>query len=182
MSVEREIKLRFASVAEARQCVLAAGAVPLRARRRQLDTLFDTADGTLAQARSVLRVRVEDGQGFVTFKGPVLPGVMKVREEIETPVGDAGALIGILEALAFRAGFKYEKYREEFQAAQTIVAVDETPVGVFVEIEGDEAAVHALARGMDRTPADYITDSYRALFLKDGEGHGDMLFARQSGE
>src|SRR5690606_25592349 len=116
---------------------------------------------------TLLRVRADGGQGFVTFKGPVQPGVMKTREEHETSVGDIHVFIGILETLGYRAGFAYEKYREEFQAAQAIVAVDETPVGVFVEIEGDEAAVHALARGMGRTPADYITDSYRALFLKD---------------
>jgi adenylate cyclase class 2 len=102
---------------------------------------------------------------------------MKMREELETPVGDADVLVGILEALGFHPGFKYEKFREEFRSADTILAVDETPVGVFVEIEGDEESVHALARLMDRSPADYITDSYRALFVKDGVRSGDMLFA-----
>lgn len=127
-------------------------------------------------------MRADGDRSFVTFKGPVQPGAMKMRDERETAIGDAGLFIGILEELGFRTGFAYEKYREEFQAEQAIVAVDETPVGVFVEIEGDEAAVHALARAMDRSPADYITDSYRALFLKGGAGRGDMLFATRPGE
>ena len=177
MPLEREIKLRFATADDARERVLSTGAQPFRPRRRQVDTLFDTDDQTLAQRQSALRVRVEDGQGLLTFKGPVQPGIMKMRDELETPIGDPGVLVGILEALGFRAGFKYEKFREEFRSADTILAVDETPVGVFVEIEGDEESVHNLARLMGRSPADYITDSYRALFVKDGARSGHMLFA-----
>ncbi len=181
MPVEREIKLRFADAVEARERVLGVGALPFRPRRRQLDTLFDTGDNALFQRRSALRVRVEDGQSFVTFKGPVQPGVLKTREELETGIADAGALVAILEALGFRPRFRYEKYREEFRAANAIVAVDETPIGVFVEIEGDEEAVHALARALGRTPVDYITDSYLALFQKHGAPGGDMLFDHQAG-
>ena len=61
-----------------------------------------------------------------------------------------------------------------------IVAVDETPVGVFVEIEGSEGGITAMAAAMDRSPADYILDSYRGLFLKHLAAHGltaaDMVF------
>ena len=46
-----------------------------------------------------------------------------------------------------------------------MVAIDDTPIGTFVEIEGDEAAIHALAARLGFAPADYITASYRALFV-----------------
>lgn len=179
MSLEREIKLKFDSAGEARERVLATGALPFRPRRRQVDTLFDTSDHSLVHGGTTLRVRVEDGRSLVTFKGPVRPGVMKTREELETPVGDAAVFVTILGALGFHPGFKYEKFREEFRTPGAILAVDETPVGVFVEIEGEEEAVHALASAMGRRPADYITDSYRTLFLRQGTHRGDMLFADQ---
>ena len=61
-----------------------------------------------------------------------------------------------------------------------IVAVDETPVGVFVEIEGSESGITAMAAAMGRAPADYILDSYRGLFLKRRDALGltgtDMVF------
>ena len=63
-----------------------------------------------------------------------------------------------------------------------VIAIDETPVGVFVEIEGGEDAIHADgARRSASTPADYITDSYRFLFLQHRDANGlaghDMVFA-----
>ena len=100
--------------------------------------------------RSTLRVRSEGGKALLTFKGPVLPGVVKVREEYETVVADGAALQTILEELGMHVWFRYEKYREEFTADDIVIAVDETPVGVFVEIEGGEDAIHAMARALGR--------------------------------
>jgi len=78
--------------------------------------------------------------------------------------------------------FRYEKYREEFSHEDVIVAVDETPVGVFVEIEGTENGIMAMADALGRTPDDYVLDSYRGLFLKHREQFGltrtDMVFDR----
>ena len=87
-TVEREIKLAFESAEAARAAVIAAGATPLLGRRLQEDALLDTADEQLRQRRCVLRVRVECGKSRLTFKGPVQPGIMKLREELETVVGD----------------------------------------------------------------------------------------------
>ncbi len=181
MALEREIKLRFDSAEEARAKILALGATPLHGRRLQEDALLDTEDETLRLQRSTLRVRSEGGQSLLTFKGPVLPGVIKVREEHETVVADGAALLAILESLGLHIWFRYEKYREEFEADDLVMAVDETPVGVFVELEGGESAIHATAQALGKTPADYLTDSYRFLFLQHRDAHGltghDMLFA-----
>lgn len=182
MALEREIKLRFASADEAREKILALGATPLLGRRLQEDCLFDTEDERLRVQRSTLRVRCEGGKALLTFKGPVMPGLVKVREEHETVVADGVALQTILEELGMHVWFRYEKYREEFIADDIVIAVDETPVGVFVEIEGGEAAIHEMARALGRTPADYITDSYRLLFLQHRDANGlaghDMVFVR----
>jgi adenylate cyclase class 2 len=181
MALEREIKLRFDSAAEARERILAFGAAPLLGRRLQEDCLFDTEDERLRLQRSTLRVRSEGGKALLTWKGPVMPGIVKVREEYETVASDAAALQTILEELGLHVWFRYEKYREEFSADDVVIAVDETPVGVFVEIEGGEDAIHATARALGRSPSDYITDSYRFIFLQHRDANGlaghDMVFA-----
>ena len=178
--LEREIKLRFDDPEAARQAVLRAGATPLRGRRLQEDCLLDTEDDELHRLRCVLRVRLESGKSLLTFKGPVQPSVMKLREELETVVGDGPLVLRILEALGYRTWFRYQKYREEFALDEVIVAVDETPVGTFVEIEGGDRGITELAGALGRCPSDYLLDSYRRLYLRDCESRGvpptDMLF------
>jgi adenylate cyclase class 2 len=165
-TLEREIKLRFDSAAGARSAVLAIGARPFRARRLQQDVLLDTESGTLRNQLAAMRVRIESGTGVLTFKGPVLPSSMKVREEIETAVADPRALLGILEHAGFGVWFRYEKYREEFSAPDVVIAIDETPLGVFVEIEGTETGISTVADQLGRQPGDYILASYRSLFAE----------------
>ena len=82
------------------RCVQIESQNPARARRLQEDCLLDTTDETLHHCRSVLRVRMESGKSLLTFKGPVQPSNMKLREELETVVGDGPLLLRILEELA----------------------------------------------------------------------------------
>jgi len=86
----------------------------------------------------------------------------------------------VLEQLGFHVWFRYQKYREEFSREDVTVAVDETPVGTFVEIEGSERGIQEMATALARKPADYVLDSYRGLFVQHCERHGlpvsDMLF------
>ena len=182
-SLEREVKLRFDTVEEARAAVLAAGCTPRLGRRLQADALLDSEDEQLRRRRCVLRVRVENGKSRVTFKGPVQPSIMKLREEHETLVGDGEVLLKIFEELGLHIWFRYEKYREEFSHDDVIVAIDETPVGIFVEIEGGEQGIEATAAALGRTPADYILDSYRSLFLQYRNALGlttsDMVFEEE---
>lgn len=178
--LEREIKLRFPSAEDARAAVVAAGATPLLGRRLQEDALLDTDDEQLRRRRCVLRVRMECGKSRVTFKGPVQPSAVKTREEVETVVGDGEALLRVFEELGLHVWFRYEKYREEYAHEDVIVAIDETPVGVFVELEGGEQGIAAMAEALGRSESDYVLDSYRGLFLKHREELGlsgaDMVF------
>src|SRR5512139_3443099 len=180
IGLEREIKLRCVSIGEARDAVLALGATPARGRRLQEDYLLDTADEQLRRRRCVLRVRVEPGRSILTFKGPVQPSPMKLREERETVVGDGEALLRLLEELGYHVWFRYQKYREEFGYEDVIVALDETPMGAFVEVEGSEKGIADVAARLGRTSADYLLDSYRGLYVGHCVSHGmpvgDMLF------
>lgn len=179
-TLEREVKLRFKDPAEAREAITRAGATPLRGRRLQEDCLLDTADELLRRQRSVLRVRMEIGRSLVTYKGPVQPSPMKLREERETVVGDGETMTYILERLGFRPWFRYQKYREEFGSENATIAIDETPIGTFVEIEGGESAIVHVAAALGRGPEDFLVDSYRGLYVQHCESKGipvgDMVF------
>jgi adenylate cyclase class 2 len=178
--IEREIKLRFDTPDEARAAVVRTGASPLHGRRLQEDVLLDADDESLRRQRSVLRVRNEGQRSLLTFKGPVQPGPVKIREELETVVGDGELMLQGFERLGLHVWFRYQKYREEFALNDVVIAVDETPVGTFVEVEGHEDGIAAAAQALGKGPADYILDSYHRLFLNNRErlgfrGH-DMVF------
>ena len=179
-TLEREIKLQFASAAEARDAILRTRATLLRGRRLQEDCLVDTADERLRSRRSVLRVRSDQGRSLLTYKGPVQQSPFKLREERETVVADGETMLYILEQLGLTVWFRYQKYREEFGALDAIIALDETPIGTFVEIEGSEQAIATVTADLGRTPADYIVDSYRGLYVRHCAAAGkpvrDMVF------
>ena len=97
---------------------------------------------------------------------------MKVRDELETAVGDGPLLVQMLERLGLRVSFRYQKYREEYEHLGVVVAIDETPIGTYVELEGGEDGIVQIAQALGRSPRDYVVSSYRGLFVQaraDGE-------------
>ena len=185
--IEREVKLSFPSATEARTALLAAGASASQPRRLQDDALYDTSEESLRKKGCIVRIRIEhwpDGRETttLTLKGPVQPGPMKIREEHETRVEKGDALAQVVDVLGLRPWFRYQKYREEFSAPDLIVAVDETPVGVFVELEGSESSIRTMTTALGRSSNDFILDSYYRLFHKHREQFGingpHMLFGR----
>src|SRR3954452_4698376 len=100
-TVEREIKLKFASADEARTAILAAGATPLLGRRLQEDALLDDDSESLRRRGCALRIRSENGKSRITFKGPIKDSTMKLRDEYETVVGDGALLLRIFEELGY---------------------------------------------------------------------------------
>jgi adenylate cyclase class 2 len=178
--LEREVKIRFADPDLARTALAGIGAVPLRPRRLQDDTLFDSPDGTLRAKRAVVRLRCEPDRAFVTYKGPVQPGPMKLREEQETEVADAEVMRRVLAELGFVPWFRYQKFREEYEAPGAVIALDETPVGTYLEIEGSEEGILTVADALGCSPADFILNSYRGLFVQFAQANNlsvrDMLF------
>ena len=173
--IEREIKLRYPTCNEARLAVDGLEGSPLRDRRLQDDYLLDLPNGELQHQDCALRVRIEKSDitnqstyetTTVTFKGPPLPDVMKVREELETTVGNGKLFLRILVKAGWNVWFRYQKYREEFKRDDVVIAIDETPVGAFVELEGNELTIRSLASALGRTTDDYIIGSYRQLYVE----------------
>jgi len=173
---ETEIKLRLASVEPTRDSLRRIGARLVRERHFEDNALFDDARGSLRASGTVLRLRRTPQGAVLTFKGPreIKDGV-KSREERETAVGDAGELGAILHGLGYRPQFRYQKYRETWTHRGQEIEVDETPIGAFLEIEGDADGIHAVAAELGFSRFDYVAESYVGLFFAGG-GQGDMVF------
>jgi adenylate cyclase class 2 len=182
--IEHEVKLEFESVEAARRSIDATGARLVVSRRLLDDVLFDTAEGHLRQAGTALRVRRDGTRACLTFKGRVQPGPVKAREEIETAVGDAEVAEALLRSLGFRRWFRSQKYREEYVLGAAQVTVDDTPIGVFVEIEAPPAEIARVAAQLGRSAAEYCLESYPRLYVRWCERHGltpgDMTFQELS--
>jgi len=98
-------------------------------------------------------------------------------------IGDGEVIQRVFEELGLHVWFRYEKYREEYAAEDATIAIDETPVGTFVEIEGGEDAILKMTVALGRSPSDFILESYRGLFLQLRERLGlrssDMIFQQE---
>ena len=173
---ETEVKLRIAGPEEARAALGRLGATRVRERHFEDNLLFDDAAASLRARGAIVRLRRTEGYATLTYKGErrVVEGA-KCREERETRVDDADVLQAVLEAAGLRPVFRYQKYRETFAWRGAELVVDETPIGTFLEIEGDLGKIHAAAAALGYTPADYIADSYAALYFASGRT-GDMVF------
>ena len=124
----------------------------------------------------MLRLRETPHGGVLTFKGPrEIESGVKSREERETSVADPGEARAILERLGYRPLFRYQKYRESWTHRGQEIEVDETPIGDFLEIEGDAEGIRAVAAELGFSPPDFLAESYVGLFFAGG-GRGDMVF------
>jgi adenylate cyclase class 2 len=190
--IETEIKLPMPDGAAAANLLIEAHGYRVTAPRiLQVDQVFDFPDRALRQSGRLLRVRSEgglDGAAILTFKGPVISGSPhKSREELETSAANRATLERILERLGFVPSFRYEKYRTTFRASAEsregpetgLIALDETPIGVFLELEGPAYWIDRTALQFGFAPKDYVTASYAALYrdyLTSHSSPSDMIF------
>ncbi len=183
---EIEVKLPAADLEAIRARLRREGGELERERHDESNDLYDDSQGRIATAGCALRVRRVPGRTILTFKGPgrFEKGV-KTREERETDVADPMELGAILERLGFRRTFRYEKRREEWRFAGCAVALDETPIGDFVEIEGDPSAIRRAVAALELDFASAIPYSYARLYAMkrrdDSSLPRDMLWGAEPG-
>jgi adenylate cyclase, class 2 len=168
-NLEIEVKIPFeAGPDAARERIEGAGYAQVESRTLESDTVFDRGQQELRAARQLLRLRRAGERTIVTYKGPPQPGPYKSREEIEFDISKAGAFTQVLDRLGYRPSFRYEKYRTKFARAGEpgIVSIDETPIGVFLELEGEPSWIDRAAAAMGFSRAEYSTASYASLYQK----------------
>ncbi len=195
MGIETEIKLCVEDVEAFRSQLKELGAHALQPRHLEDNYVFDYPNQSLRLAKSLLRVRIVGTRGWLTYKGPSLPNaVFKIREELESEIEDGTLVLDILRRIGMKVWFRYQKYREEYSVAfgrdqeTVLVALDETPVGTYVELEGSEQWIHKVARALGYNESDYSRESYYTLYLRsrqnqDGAGgSAEMIFETHASE
>ncbi len=165
---EIEIKLSLKSAQQGRRLLSLAGFRVRRRRAHEQNWVLDTPDFRLRSMGQMLRVRQSGGQAMLTVKGRSIPGKHKSRPEVETAIQDATSVMQVLRALGYAIVFRYEKYRTEYanEAFGGVVCLDETPIGVFLEIEGPADWIDATAASLGFDESAYITMSYADLSMR----------------
>jgi adenylate cyclase class 2 len=167
LGTETEIKIKIEDPESFCRRLQEIGSRVSSVRHFEDNSLLDFPDKRLQLSRSLIRIRSAEGQGRLTFKGPPRPeGVFKVREELETKVGDSESALQILERLGMRICFRYQKYRREFAMEDVMIAVDETPIGNYAEFEGSESGILELARKMGIDSPEFLRASYYSLYVE----------------
>jgi adenylate cyclase class 2 len=185
--IETEIKLHVDSLENALAMIERRGFRVARERVFESNTIYDTSGGRLRAAGELLRLRQVGSGGLLTFKGRGEAGRHKARPEIETEVHDPAAAAKILEAVGFRPVFRYEKYRTEYDRsdAEGSLVLDETPIGVYIELEGDPRWIDSVAAELGFSESDYLTASYGKLYIDHcraaNRPAGDMVFSASGG-
>src|SRR3974390_1042528 len=136
---EIEVKLRVQDAQRAAAVLFENGFQVIQPRAFEANEVFDTPERALRAERRLLRLREFAGVATFTYKGTPETGRHKSREELETDVSDVAALRTILERLGLQLFFRYEKYRTIYHRPGDVAGLavlDETPIGVWIELEG----------------------------------------------
>ena len=207
---EIEIKLRVPDVAALRSRLKHLRAREISPRTYESNTLYDTPRQDLRRRGQLIRIRIEQPASsfgkrrpnenvpaILTYKGPSLQSRnairadrqtkilshFKIKEEAEVSVAGVDEMAGILRALGLHPVFRYEKFRTTYSLPGlrgVKLELDETPIGIYLELEGPVAGIDRGARLLGYDHKDYMTDTYGSLYLADcrrrGRKPGDMLF------
>jgi len=168
VAVETEVKFRVASVPELTRRLEAAGFHMDTPRTFEGNVLYDTPDRQMRARTEILRIREYGGKWVLTHKRLPEQGPgedrHKHRVETETEVADGRAMEEVFRALGLVAAFRYEKYRTEWSDGEGHCVVDETPIGVFAELEGTPEWIDGAAAQLGVPHSEYMTLSYGRLF------------------
>lgn len=183
-SVETEVKIRISDIADMVKTLRAAGFSESKPRVFEENVLYDRKDGTsLRSTGMLLRLRRAGEKCVITWKGKGEAGPHKSRPEVETSIGSIESMEQMLNHLGFRRTFRYEKYRTEYESKANpggTVTVDETPIGGFLELEGEADWIDRVAGLLGYSQADYLLESYGGLFqaycAERGIAPTDMVF------
>lgn len=165
--LEIEIKVKCDDVGELVDGHPELGWTVVEPRHFESNDVFEQPEEALKRRGSILRLRTAGGRATLTYKGlvPESAGTnLKIREELETEVSSPEVLAEIFGRLGLRRAFRYEKYRTVYRlrlgGIDVLAMRDELPFGEFLELEGPEASVRAVADALGIDESRYVSESY----------------------
>lgn len=164
---ETEVKIPVTDLSEVRRKLQAAGASLRAPEHDESNVLFDDPERKLSGSGRTVRLRRAAGRAILTYKGVArFEAGAKIREERETDVADAAEAEAILAGLGLTPRFRYDKRREEWDCEGSIVALDTTPIGLFVEVEGDPLTIRRVLALLGLDASESTPYSYAALYAR----------------
>lgn len=195
--LETEVKIRIVDGPSVYSKIMefAKDVVPLI--RFEDDALYDFEDRKLFKSGSMFRLRISskatrDGMGnfsfmgknpeyILTWKGPAETSRgFKEREELEFNMKNSAMVFKMLESFGLEPIFRYQKFRSLFDLHNIKITYDKTPMGLFLELEGDGSVINETAIRLGFSGSDFISLDYYILwkdYCRDGNmPESDMLF------
>ena len=185
VAVEIEVKFQVEDSAALAASLAELGFRCVTPRTFERNVLYDTADRRLRAQQSILRIRKYGERWVLTHKrlpdGHNSQERHKHRIETETEIADGEALGAVFEQLGYEPAFAYEKWRTEFADATGHCVLDETPIGIFAELEGPEEWIDTISARLGLDESALMTLSYGRLFeqwrQQTGSTATDLTFA-----
>lgn len=164
---EIEVKIKIDDPEKVSAKLATLGAELVKERHREKNTLYDFASRSLFHRKSALRLRTANKKAYLTFKGPPQKSrKFKIREEYETEVKNEKQMKKILKELGFIPAFQYEKYRTVYRQKKCKICLDETSIGYYLELEGEQSHIVRIAASLGFSKKEFIKLDYIRL-IKD---------------
>jgi len=169
-AAEIELKFPVSDVRSFRASVVELGFHLITERTFESNTLYDSFDRVLRGRKQILRLRRYGPLCTLTHKrqaeGDDGTSRYKTRVETETVLEDHDAMAEVFAQLGYDPVFRYEKFRTEWQSGDGKLVLDETPIGIWAELEGQPEWIDEMLQRLGVATDQCSTDSYGKLFLK----------------
>jgi adenylate cyclase, class 2 len=165
---ETEVKIKVRDLAEIEKKLRDLNAECKAERVYERNVRYDDANHALSPAGRVLRLR-QDIRARLTYKEPkdgAASERSRTRTELEVTVDDFETMDLILKKLGYQPAWIYEKYRTTYVLYDCEVVLDDTPLGAFIEVEGEEDPIEHVLEVLGLSEERRILDSYSVLFFR----------------
>ena len=133
--IEVEVKVSVEDPKQMERSIIELGATPIGIDV-QADTYYNASHCDFGKTDEALRIRVQDDQAFLTYKGPKMDDVSKTRKEIQVEIQDTESMGNILTSLGFSPVAIVTKKRKNFRIGDFYISLDEVrDLGHFMEVE-----------------------------------------------